>query len=62
MNPRECQAHRVRMVSSELIWGNKWGYGDPVQHIYTYKCLNCGHEEKLTINLKPPITQKGRNL
>lgn len=43
----------MRMVSSEVIYDNKWCYGEPIEDRYTFKCLACGHTHELTLKLKP---------
>lgn len=40
-----CANHRVRMISSEVIYANKWDekYGrEPVKDVVVFKCLCCG--------------------
>lgn len=48
-----CPSHRMRMVTSETIWPNKWGYGEPVKDVYTYKCLSCGHTTQFEVKIQP---------
>jgi hypothetical protein len=39
------------MISSEMIWDNKWQYGNPVLNKVTYKC-NGSCEHTLTYEFK----------
>lgn len=52
-DPKTCPNHNMRMVSSEVIYDNKWCYGEPIEDRYTFKCLACGHTHELTLKLKP---------
>lgn len=46
-DPRHCPNHRSRIESSEMIYANKFEYGEPVAMVVTYKCDTCGSTHKV---------------
>lgn len=57
-----CLNHRVRMVSSDEVYANKWDekYGrEPVKFVFVYRCLACG--EQIT-NEFPNLNYKRESL
>jgi nitrate reductase alpha subunit len=35
---QECTNHRMRQISYEAIYADKYQYGEPVKEVYTFKC------------------------
>lgn len=48
MTPK-CPNHKPRQVSYEAIYKDRFEFGQPVEHIYTFKCLTCGETHMLKV-------------
>ncbi len=55
-----CPNHRMRMVSSETVFANKWDEKydrEPLKFVFVYRCFCCGQEitnEFQNLNYKKP--------
>jgi hypothetical protein len=44
--------HRIRMISTEEVFNNKWCNGEPTHTLVTYGCLSCGHRHEVKLPYK----------
>lgn len=45
-----CSNHRMVQVGYEAVYSNKFEYGDPIEHRYTYICRGSCKQSYTTIS------------